>query len=97
MKRMTGILFAALLAGSAAFQALPARADDHLTAEARAAVEGQSRRVDGEVAGAAAVEGRGGEQLLIRDYFSQDKAPDLDLGEGTLGGHVVARLAGPMA
>ena len=43
------------------------------------------------------IEGRDGERLLIRDYFAQVREPDLDLGEGTLGGHVVARLAGPMA
>jgi Ca2+-binding RTX toxin-like protein len=43
------------------------------------------------------IEGRDGEHLLIRDYFAQSSEPDLDLGEGTLSGHVVARLAGPMA
>ena len=43
------------------------------------------------------IEGRDGERLLIRDYFAQVREPDLDLGDGTLGGHVVARLAGPMA
>ena len=43
------------------------------------------------------IEGRGGERLLIRDYFAQSDNPDLDLGGATLGGHVVARLAGPMA
>ena len=43
------------------------------------------------------VEGRDGERLLIRDYFAQSDEPGLDLGQGTLSGHVVARLAGPMA
>jgi len=43
------------------------------------------------------VEGRDGERLLIRDYFAQNETPDLDLGEETLSGHVVSRLAGPMA
>jgi len=43
------------------------------------------------------IEGRDGERLLIRDYFSNQETPDLDLGAGMLRGHVVERLAGPMA
>jgi len=44
------------------------------------------------------IEGRDGEQVLIRDYFAQGEPPALQLGpEGALQGHVVASLAGPMA
>lgn len=42
-------------------------------------------------------QGEAGQRLLIADYFSAQQAPDIDLGEGVLKGHVVARLAGPLA
>ena len=41
--------------------------------------------------------GADGRELLVHDYFATAQAPDLDLGDGVLRGHVVERLAGPLA
>ena len=45
------------------------------------------------------IEGKDGQQLLIRDYFAQAEPADLSLdgGEGVLRGAIVERLAGPAA
>ena len=41
--------------------------------------------------------GEGGHELIVHDYFATAQAPDLDLGDCVLRGHVVERLAGPLA